>query len=220
LKLIYDAAHAFGVRSKGAPLAAAGDLSVLSFHATKVFNTFEGGAIICRDGRMKQRIDYLKNFGIADEVTVVGIGINGKMNEFQAALGLVQLRHVEAEREKRRAVEVYYRERLADVEGLRLLGRPPEVESNFSYFPLLIGEGYGRTRDEIHDLLRARGVFARRYFYPLMSELPTYRDLPSAAADNLPVATRIAREILCLPIHSGLGSGDLERVVSIIRNRA
>lgn len=220
LKVIYDAAHAFGVRVGGASLVDQGDISVLSFHATKVFNTFEGGAIICRDAEMKKRIDYLKNFGIADEVTVVGPGINGKMNEFQAAFGLLQLRYLEDAQTQRRAVDRVYREELRGVRGICLLDVPEGVESNYSYFPIRVEAGYGLTRDGLYESLRAGGIYARRYFYPLMSELPMYRGLDSANADGLPVATRVARQILCLPIYAGLEATDLDRVISVIKENA
>lgn len=220
LKVIYDAAHAFGVRVNGDSLAEQGDMSVLSFHATKVFNTFEGGAIVSRDAEMKKRIDYLKNFGIADEVTVVGAGINGKMNEVQAAFGLLQLRHLADAQAQRAEIDRYYREQLSEVGSIHLLDIPAGVESNHSYFPIRVAAGYRLTRDGLYEALRARGVYARRYFYPLMSELPLYRSLDSAAAENLPVATRVAREILCLPIYPGLEKADLDRVISAIKTNA
>jgi len=218
LKVIYDAAHAFGVRQKGESLVRHGDLSVLSFHATKVFNTFEGGAIVCPDLKTKQRIDYLKNFGIADEVTVVGPGINGKMNEVQAAFGLLQLRYLKDGENKRRAIDQRYRRELRDVLGLRLMPEPPDTAGNYSYVPILVGPEYRMNRDGLYEYLRTQGIHARRYFYPLLSELPMYHGLPSAAANNLPIANRIALQVLCLPIHSDLTAEEQGRVIQLIQS--
>lgn len=220
LKVIYDAAHAFGVKHNGKSLVRAGDLSILSFHATKSFNTFEGGAIVSPDERTKQRIDFLKNFGIADEVTVVAPGINGKMNEVQAAFGLLQLRYLEDSRAKRQAVDRRYRETLASVTGLRLPREIAGVESNYSYFPILVGQDYPLRRDELYTRLREAGIMSRRYFYPLVSDMPMYRGLPSASTENLPVATRVSQEVLCLPIHADLSSDDQARVIAIVRGAA
>ena len=220
LKVIYDAAHAFGVKHNGKSLVRAGDLSILSFHATKSFNTFEGGAIVSPDERIKQRIDFLKNFGIADEVTVVAPGINGKMNEVQAAFGLLQLRYLDDGRAKRQAVDRRYQQTLANVVGLRLPRESPEVESNYSYFPILVGANYPLKRDELYTRLREAGIMSRRYFYPLVSDMPMYRGLPSATAENLPVATRVSQEVLCLPIHADLSAEDQDRVIAIVRGAA
>jgi dTDP-4-amino-4,6-dideoxygalactose transaminase len=217
LKVIYDAAHAFGVESQGVSLARAGDLSMLSFHATKSFNTFEGGAIVSPDERTKQRIDFLKNFGIADEVTVVGPGINGKMNEIQAAFGLLQLRYVHDSREKRKEVDRRYRHALVDVPGLWLQPEVIGAKSNYSYFPALIGPDYPESRDQLYQRLRANGIYARRYFFPLVSDMPMYRGLPSAASGNVPVATRVSQQVLCLPIHANLSEDDQERVITLLR---
>ena len=217
LKVIYDAAHAFGVRHRGENLARHGDLSVLSFHATKVFNTFEGGAIVSPDARTKQRIDYLKNFGIADELTVVGPGINGKMNEVQAAFGLLQLKHLATAEGKRRVVDQRYRAELAGVRGLRLMPEPAETELNYSYVPVLVGAEFGCTRDELYDRFRAQGIHVRRYFYPLLSELPMYRGRASSAPENLPVASRLTREVLCLPIHADLTAEEQGRVIQLLQ---
>lgn len=217
LRVIYDAAHAFGVTHKGASVLNFGDLSILSFHATKVFNTFEGGAIICPDAKTKQRIDYLKNFGFADEVTVVAPGINGKMNEFQAALGLLQLKHVDASILKRREIDRRYRALLADVDGIRCLPLPPDTGHNYSYFPILIGREYPMTRDGLYNVMRQAGVFARRYFFPLITDFPMYRGLPSAAPNLLPTARSIASSILCLPIYPTLPLDEVDRVVDLIR---
>lgn len=216
LKVIYDAAHAFGVRCHCGSVLTHGDLSVLSFHATKVFNTFEGGAVICRDAAMKRRLDLLKNFGIADEVTVEDVGINGKMSEFNAALGLLQLKGVDEALRRRAEIAAHYREALAGLPGLRCLAELPGHGVNNAYFPVLItGEGH-MGRDALHEHLRAHGVVARRYFYPLISAFPMYRTLPSAAPDHLPVAEAAARQILCLPIYPQLTDADQARVVGLI----
>jgi dTDP-4-amino-4,6-dideoxygalactose transaminase len=216
LKVIYDAAHAFGVRYKGESLLRHGDLSILSFHATKVFNTFEGGAIVCPDAKTKQRIDFLKNFGFADEVTVMAPGINGKMNEFQAALGLLQLTKVDAAIARRREIDAAYRNALAAVPGITLLQAPPDTEHNAAYFPILVEPDYRMSRDELYSRLRAENILARRYFYPLISDLPMYRGLPSAAPERLPVARSVSQRILCLPIYPDLAVDDQQRVIDII----
>lgn len=218
LKVIYDAAHAFGVTYQGNNLCGYGDLSVLSFHATKVFNTFEGGAIVCRDRKTKQRVDYLKNFGFADEVTVMAPGINGKMSEFQAALGLLQLDYTSYCISRRREIDACYREALAGITGIDFISIPVETEGNYGYFPVLVGPEYALSRDALYMLFREHGIFARRYFFPLLSELPMYRGLPSAAAQNLPMAHRIARQILCLPIYPDLEPKDQQRVIDILRS--
>ncbi|MBP0600729.1 DegT/DnrJ/EryC1/StrS family aminotransferase [Herbaspirillum sp. LeCh32-8] len=216
LRLIYDAAHAFGVRYRDQGLLHFGDLSVLSFHATKVFNTFEGGAIVCPDAATKRHIDHLKNFGFTDEVTVETTGINGKMNEVCAAMGLVQLGHMAAIQEKRGKIDAFYRERLREIDGVRLLDTPAGTESNYAYFPILIQENYPLTRDQLYEKLRADEIYARRYFYPLISEFPIYHGLPSARAANLPVATLAAQQVLCLPIFPDLGLEQAGRIVSLI----
>lgn len=216
IKVIYDAAHAFGVRYKGETLLKHGDLSVLSFHATKVFNTFEGGGIVCPDGKTKQRIDFLKNFGFADEVTVVAPGINGKMNEFQAALGVLQLKYADQCIAQRGAVDARYRAALSEVPGIRCMRRPEHANPNYAYFPILIEPGFGLDRDGLYRKMREIGVYARRYFYPLISDFPMYRGLPSAAASNLPVAAKVASQILCLPIYPGLSEEDQRRVIDVI----
>lgn len=217
LKVIYDAAHAFGVQYKGESLLKHGDLATLSFHATKVFTSFEGGAIVCPDAKTKQRIDYLKNFGIADEVTVMAPGINGKMNEVQAAFGLLQLKHIDYAIELRKAVDRRYRESLSDVAGITVLSEPLGSTQNYGYFPILVGSEYFLTRDNLYQRLREAGIYARRYFYPLISDMPMYRGLPSAAPSNLPNAKEVARQILCLPIYADLAENDQERVMEIVR---
>lgn len=216
LKVIYDAAHAFGVRQDGQSVLGFGDMSVLSFHATKVFNTFEGGAIICKDEKAKQRIDFLKNFGFADEVTVVAPGINAKMNEVQAAFGLLQLKHLAHALDERARVDLHYRRALAGIPGLHLHEISPNATKNYSYFPVLIGPEFPVSRDALYEKLREVGIYSRRYFYPLISEFSTYRGLPSAKRENLPVATRIAEQVLCLPIYPALGEEDQGRVVDVI----
>lgn len=217
LQVIYDAAHAFGIRYKGESLLKHGDLSVLSFHATKVFNTFEGGAIVCPDAKTKQRIDHLKNFGFADEVTVVAPGINGKMNEVQAAFGLLQLRYVGAAISARQRVDERYRNGLADIAGISVFKSLADNTQNYSYFPILVDDAYPMPRDALYQLLKDQGILSRRYFYPLISEMPMYRGLPSAAPGRLPVAKRISERILCLPIYPDLSLSDQDRILGIIR---
>lgn len=217
LKVIYDAAHAFGVKRNGESILQCGDLSVLSFHATKVFNTIEGGAIISPDEKTKKRIDYLKNFGFADEVTVVAPGINGKMNEVQAAFGLTQLEYINQAISSRSRVDQLYRKYLANVPGVNFIARDPNVDVNHSYFPILIDDNYPITRDELYEKLKQHGIFSRRYFYPLISDMPMYRGFPSAARHNLPVATEIAQRVLCLPIYASLSEDDQLRIIDVIR---
>lgn len=217
LKIIYDAAHAFGVTMNDQSILNYGDLSVLSFHATKVFNTFEGGAIICHDEKTKQRIDFLKNFGFADEVTVVAPGINAKMNEFQAAFGILQLKYIDKEIEKRKEIAVKYREGLSGIEGIDFLSDIATVKHNYQYFPILIdGHAYGKSRDEVYEFLKQKNIYSRRYFYPLISQFPTYRGLPSASANNLPVAENVARKILCLPMFGDLEHESIENIINIL----
>ncbi|WP_457445572.1 DegT/DnrJ/EryC1/StrS family aminotransferase [Roseateles sp. P5_E4] len=219
LKVIYDAAHSFGVESDGQSVLNAGDLSVLSFHATKVFNTFEGGAIVCKDAKTKLRIDQLKNFGFVDETTVVAPGINGKMSEFNAALGLLQLNHVDEALRQRGEVDVRYRAMLADIPGIECLPPSPGSKHNYSYFPILVKPEYGASRDELYSAMRTKNVYARRYFYPLISSFPMYRALPSAAPANLPVASRAAEQVLCLPIYPGLTAEQQDQIVELIRSQ-
>lgn len=217
LKVIYDAAHAFKVDYKGASLLKHGDLSVLSFHATKVFTTFEGGAIVCPDAKTKQRIDYLKNFGFADEVTVVAPGINGKMNEVQAAFGLLQLKYVDEALERRREIDSRYREGLEGVKGISLLDFHSEATNNGSYFPLFVGKDFSLTRDELYERFRGENILVRRYFHPLLSSLPMYRGLSSAGSKNLPAAFTIGASVLCLPIHPELTKSEQGAVIEIIK---
>lgn len=219
LKVIYDAAHAFGVKVNGESILNFGDLSVLSFHATKVFNTFEGGAIICHDEKTKRRIDFLKNFGFADEVTVVEPGINAKMNEFQAALGLLQLKYVDDYIAKRKGIAELYRQELKNIKGIRLLDDISGVKHSFTYFPILIDEKiFGESRDQVYDRLKMQNIYARRYFYPLISEFPMYKGLHSAGPSNLHVAKTISKQVICLPIFPGLKINFLKKIVNIIRD--
>lgn len=217
LKVIYDAAHAFGVEVEGESLLKAGDLSTLSFHATKVFNTIEGGALVMHDAEMKERIDYLKNFGFANEVEVVGPGINSKMDEMRSAYGLLNLKQVDAAIEARHQVALRYREALKDVEGIAFFRDLPGVRHNDSYFPIFVDAGkYGMTRDELYFKMQEQGVWGRRYFYPLISTFSTYKGLPSAAKENLPNAHKMAESVICLPMHHELGSEDINRVIALI----
>jgi len=216
LRVIYDAAHAFGVRYPAGSVLRHGDLSVLSFHATKVFTTFEGGAIVCPDAKTKQRIDHLKNFGFVDEVTVVAPGINGKMAEVNAALGLLQLKYIDDAVARRKRIDAIYRERLQGVCGVRCLPDADRHLANYAYFPILVESDYPVSRDALYQELKDHNVHPRRYFYPLISDFPMYRGLPSAHRDNLPVATRVAGQVLCLPIFPGLHQRDLDRVLKVI----
>lgn len=216
LKVIYDAAHAFGVRYRDEPLVRHGDLSMLSFHATKVFNTFEGGALICADDKTKQRVDFLKNFGHSGEVSVVAPGINGKMNEVQAAFGLLQLDHVDDAIARRRAIDARYRQGLDGVVGIRPLALPTDTVPNFGYFPIMVGPEYPLARDGLYARLRAAGVLARRYFYPLITEFPMYRGLPSAAPEGLPNAWEASRRILCLPIYPDLDLATVDWISGLV----
>jgi len=217
LKVIYDAAHAFGVRDRGGSVLRHGDLSILSFHATKVFNTFEGGAIVCPDKKTKQRIDYLKNFGIADETTVIAPGINGKMNEIQAAMGVLQLRDVDEAIHCRGEVDSLYRQELDGVKGISIPEKPTTVRHNFSYFPILIEPHYPLSRDALYEKLKSKGIFTRRYFYPLITEYPMYRGLPSAHKGNLIMASDVASKALCLPIYPSLSIEQVNKIVSFLR---
>jgi len=216
LRVLYDAAHAFGVRYQGSSVLNYGDLSVLSFHATKVFNTFEGGAIVCHDAKTKSRIDQLKNFGFVDEVTVNSLGINGKMSEFNAALGVLQLQYIEKSISRRKEIDNLYRELIKDINGVSCLSDMREVDSNYSYFPILIHSQFPLTRDSLYEKLKNSDIYARRYFYPLITNFPMYSGLISAHPDNLPIAVDIASKILCLPIYPALTNNDVYRIVSII----
>ncbi len=217
LKVIYDAAHCFGVEVNGRSVLEYGDISTLSFHATKVFNTIEGGAMVMHDAATKQRIDYLKNFGFESETEVIAPGINSKMDEVRAAYGLLNLRQIDAAIEARHRVAIRYREALRPVEGIRFFDDMPGVRHNYSYFPIFVdAEKYGMTRDELFNKLREHGILSRRYFYPLISTFSTYSGLPSATVENLPNATRIANEVICLPMHHELSEGDVDSVLQLI----
>lgn len=217
LKVIYDAAHAFGVEVDGRSILNEGDMSTLSFHATKVYNTIEGGALVMHDAETKKRIDYLKNFGFADEVTVVAPGINSKMDEVRSAYGLLNLRQVDKAIEARHRVAVRYREALKDVDGITYFEDMPGVRHNYSYFPIFIdAESYGMTRDELYFKMKSQNVLGRRYFYPLISTFSTYRGLESARPENLPNAHRMADSVLCLPMHHALNDKDVDRVLNLV----
>ena len=217
LKVIYDAAHAFGVEVNGKSILNAGDMSTLSFHATKVYNTIEGGALVMQDERTKKRIDYLKNFGFAGEVEVVAPGINSKMDEMRAAYGLLNLKQVDAAIEARHQVAIQYREALRPVEGITFMDDMPGVKHNYSYFPIFVdAEKYGMTRDELYFKMKGENVLGRRYFYPLISEFTTYRGLPSANPENLPNAHKMADSVICLPMHHELDKQDVERILNTI----
>lgn len=217
LRVIYDAAHAFGVRdASGASVMLNGDMSVMSFHATKVFTTFEGGAIVCRDAKIKQHIDQLKNFGIVDEVTVAAPGINGKMSEVIAAFGVLQLQHIDHALAMRQQVDAIYRKRLKGIAGLRCLTEAGEKRANYAYFPILVGDEYPLSREALFQKFRDENIYVRRYFYPLISDFPMYSGLPSAHRDNLPVATRAAQQILCLPIYPALDLEQIDRIVALL----
>ncbi|HBT85787.1 MAG TPA: aminotransferase [Porphyromonadaceae bacterium] len=217
LKVIYDAAHAFGVTVNGESILKAGDMSTLSFHATKTYNTVEGGALVCKDAETKKRIDYLKNFGFAGETTVVAPGINGKMDEIRSAYGLVELKHVDAAIEIRKSVAAQYRKGLKDIKGIKFLEDIPGVRHNYSYFPILVDKDeYGIDRDTLYEKLKQHNIYGRRYFYPLISDFPTYRGLESSKAENLPVATKMADQVICLPMHHELENENLDRIVDLI----
>lgn len=220
LRVIYDAAHSFAVRDEGGSILRHGDLSVLSFHATKVFNTFEGGAIVCPDAKTKQRINHLKNFGFVNDTTVVAPGINGKMSEVNAAFGLLQLKYIDAALVRRRDIARLYLHLLADVPGVTSVTARRIDESNNSYFPILLGESFPLSRDQLFQMLRAGGVMVRRYFYPLISDFPMYRGLPSSGPANLPVAQSVAQKVLCLPIFPDLSDADVTDICAAIRDVA
>lgn len=219
LKLIYDAAHAFGVKIKNNSLLNFGDLSILSFHATKVFNTFEGGAIVCHDQETKKRIDHLKNFGFSDEITVEEPGINAKMNEVQSAMGLLQLKYVDTAIEKRKNLVKLYRVALRNIPGINFLEEIPNVTHNYSYFPIFIEkEIYGKTRDKLYEELKRHNIFGRRYFFPLISQFPMYKDLDSANSNNLSIAEQITEKVICLPLYSELDKETVLKIIRIVKN--
>ena len=219
LKVIYDAAHAFGVDVEGSSVLNHGDLSILSFHATKVFNTFEGGAIISHSLETKKHIDLLKNFGILDENTIINIGINAKMNEFQAAIGLLQLESHNERIDQRKKMSELYQDKLKNIEGLRIITPPQNIKSNYAYFPILINpKSFPVDRNKLFDKLRENNIFVRKYFYPLISNLDVYSNLKSSSKENLRVANQIAEQVICLPIYSSLDSETITRIVGIIKS--
>jgi len=218
LKVIYDAAHAFGVKREGKSILTAGDISTLSFHATKTYNTIEGGAIVCHDEATKKDIDYLKNFGFADETEVVMPGINGKMDEIRSAYGLLNLKNVDDAIEKRRKIALRYRRELENVPGLTMIDDIPNVKLNYSYFPVFVNKDeYGMSRDELYEKMKIHNIYGRRYFYPLISTFSPYRSLDSASPENLPVATHLADSVICLPIYHDLTNADIDLIVSLVR---
>jgi dTDP-4-amino-4,6-dideoxygalactose transaminase len=218
LKVIYDACHTFNVRIGKIPVLNFGDLSVMSFHATKVYNTFEGGAIICHDKDTKKRIDNLKNFGFVNETTVVVPGINAKMTEVQAAMGLLQLKYIDEFISQRKTVALAYRKGLKDIEGLTMMDDMTDVNHCYSYFPILIDEEiFGRSRDAVYERLKEHNIFGRRYFFPLISQFPSYRGLDSAQPGKMPVAERISKQVICLPIYPHLEPKDINKIISLIK---
>lgn len=218
LKVIYDAAHAFGVRQDGQSILNWGDISTLSFHATKVYGTIEGGALICHSAEMKYQIDNLKNFGFRGETTIVAPGINGKMDEVRAAFGLLNLKQVDAAIENRHAVAIRYREAIDSIADLSYLPEYQNIRYNYGYFPIFVDEAkYGMSRDALYEKLKSQGILGRRYFYPLISTLNPYREYPSASPANLPIATKMADQVLCLPMHHALTNEDVERIINAIR---
>ncbi|WP_373175332.1 DegT/DnrJ/EryC1/StrS family aminotransferase [Bacteroides eggerthii] len=218
LKVIYDAAHAFGVEIKGKSILEAGDISTLSFHATKVYNTIEGGALICHDEKTKKRIDYLKNFGFAGEIEIVAPGINGKMDEVRSAYGLINLKQVDSAIEARHQIAIRYRESLKYVDGISYMEDMPDIRHNYSYFPIFIdAKKYGMTRDELYFKMKEQNILGRRYFYPLISEFSTYRGLESAKMERLPIAHKVANSVICLPMHHDLSVEEVERILKLIQ---
>lgn len=218
LHLIYDASHAFGVKLNGKSLADLGDFSVVSFHATKAFNTFEGGAVISKTKSLKNKIDKLRNYGFINETTIEGIGINGKMNEFQAALGLLQLKYFEKQVYRRIEIAETYKSGLSDVPGISFLPVPEGTENFYSYLTILVDpSGFGSSRDHLYKELKKNNIFTRRYFYPLISEFPPYNKLPSAATNNLPVSTKLSRQVLCLPVYPEIEKESIFRIIDIIK---
>ena len=216
LKVIYDAAHAFGVKVNGESILNAGDMSTLSFHATKVYNTVEGGALVCHDEATKKRIDYLKNFGFAGETTVVAPGINSKMDEIRAAYGLLNLKQVDDAIARRKATAKRYKAALKNVAGIRMLEDVEGVHHNYAYFPIFISEEYGLSRDALYEKLKEHNVYGRRYFYPLISTFSAYKGLESARPENLPVAHKLADQVLCLPMFAGLDNESIDRIIDIV----
>lgn len=220
LKVIYDACHSFGITDEAGSVLKHGDMSAVSFHATKVFNTFEGGMLVSNTPEEKELVDRFKNFGFVDETTVTECGGNGKMSEFSAALGLLQLQYLDEAIAARRASDLLYRDLLNKVEGITCLTPIRQRNRNYSYFPILVGPKYGRTRDELYEFLKSRGIYARRYFYPLISDFPMYAAVPSANSGNLSVARRVSDQILCLPLHPFLAREQAIEICDLISGDA
>ena len=220
LPVIYDACHSFGVEDEGGSIFRHGDISVVSFHATKVFNTFEGGLLVSRTKEMKQRVDHLKNFGFVDETTVIEPGMNGKMSEFNAMIGVHQLKYMPKIISARAERDQLYRGRLKNVEGIYC--QPPirQTVRNYAYFPIFVQDDFALSRDELYERLREQGIFGRRYFYPLISEFPMYRDLPSAAQHLLPAAYKASRSVICLPLYPDLAISVVETICDLIEEAA
>ena len=217
LKVFYDAAHAFGVKYKEQPIGCFGNITMLSFHATKIFNTFEGGALVTNDSELKNKIDKIKNFAFENETTISGLGINGKMNEFQAALGFIQLKYIDAYIAKNKKIAEIYRNGLEDIPGIRFLDNIEYARLNYSYFPIFVDEKlYRINRDELYAKLKEHNIFTRKYFYPLTSNLKMYIGLPSSRIDNLSIANKISEEVLCLPIYPDLCLAEVDRILKII----
>ncbi len=220
LKVIYDAAHAFGVEKNNESILNWGDVSILSFHATKTFNTVEGGAIVTKDEKLKNRIDYFKNFGFANETTVIGYGINAKMNELIAAYGLLQLKSIDENIFKRKKVVELYRNLLTNIKGVTFFEDFKGIKHNYSYFPILIDKNkYGKSRDNVYNDLRDNNIYARRYFYPLISNFSAYKSFPSAEISKLPVANKIAEQVICLPLYSELDNESIKKITNLIKNK-
>lgn len=218
LKVIYDAAHAFGVKKNNKTILSNGDLSVLSFHATKIFNTFEGGAIVSPDAKTKQRIDHLKNFGFVNETTVVAAGINGKMSEFNAALGLIQLKYIDEIIQKRKKIAQKYFSAINEIKGISTVIDTNNSTTNFSYFPILIEDSYPMSRDDLYEKFKIENIHCRRYFYPLISSFPMYRNLPNNIEKATPIAQKISNQVLCLPIYPDLEDSEIERIIDLLTN--
>ena len=216
LKIIYDACHSFGVEDEGGSALRHGDISVVSFHATKVFNTFEGGMLVTQDSEIKNKVDYLKNFGFVDETVVIETGINGKMSEFNAAVGLAQLPHMPDILEKRGALDKQYRQRLSEVQGITFLDPIGQKQRNFAYFPIFVGEDYRLSRDDLYQLLRREQIFGRRYFYPLIPEFEMYQSIESGRVGLLPHAANASRRVICLPLYPDLHASEVERICDLI----
>jgi len=217
LKVIYDAAHAFGVEKNGESILTAGNVSTLSFHATKTYSTAEGGALVCHDEDAKLQVDRLKNFGFAGETKVVMPGINGKMDEIRSALGLLNLKYIDHAINERKKIAELYRQKLKDVSGIAMMDELTNVRYNYSYFPVFVNKDeYGMSRDELYEKLKSHNIYGRRYFYPLISSFSPYKDLDSAKSDNLPIATKLADSVICLPIYADLKMEDVEKICELV----